>query len=525
MHRFNFCAEPLIRVLYRDGAAGSLSLPSVLAETMAGEDRIATFPSLRAHQRHAWHAMVAQLGALATMALGATEPPMTEAGWRDGLQALTPDDPEAPWSLVTPPDRPALLQPPLPGGDASALKNRITTPDDLDMLLTARNHDLKRATMADAEPEDWLFALISLQTMEGFLGAGNYGISRMNGGFANRPALGIAPPGGPGAHLRRDILRLLELRPTLPERGYSQSGGIALVWLRPWDGASSLGRHELDPYYIEICRRVRLIASDGRVSALAGGSAGPRIAEAPGGVTGDPWAPLVAEKQGAIKVFTPDSRGFGYSRMVDLMVPASNLEAPLQLPSANDTASDLVLVARALVRGQGKTEGYHERRVPAPRKIARMFGSKSEAQRVAEAARLRVKEAGIMSWNVLRPALIALFENGPERDALDLRNKDAERKARGFLDAFEQFVDRDFFPDLWAELEEEDSERRAAAHRAWVRKLLAHAEALLHAADERVGRSTQRRYRARVRAKDILHGRARANPDLNDYFQTDNHAS
>jgi CRISPR system Cascade subunit CasA len=205
--------------------------------------------------------------------------------------------------------------------------------------------------------------------------------------------------------------------------------------------------------------------------------------------------------------------------MVDLMAPASNLEAPLQIPSAADAANDLVLVARALVRGQGKTEGYHERRIPAPRKIARMLGSKSEAQRIAEAARLRVREAGIMAWNVLRPALMALFENGPERDALDLRNKDAERKARSFLDAFEQFVDRSFFPDLWAELEEESAECRAVTHRAWMHKLLAHAETLLRAADERVGRSTQRRYRARVRAQAILHGSARANPALRDYFQ------
>lgn len=521
----NFCVEPLIRVLYRDGSPGLLSLPGVLAEAMASEDRMSTFPSLRAHQRHAWHAMLAQLGALATLALGKVEPPVTEVGWRDGLRALAPDDTDdAPWTLVTPADRPALLQPPLPGGDVSALKNRVTAPDELDMLVTARNHDLKRAVMVDAEPEDWLFALASLQTMEGFLGAGNYGISRMNGGFANRPALGIAPPGGPGGHLRRDILRLLELRPELPERGYAPSGGTALVWLRPWDGTSSLNRDELDPYYIEICRRVRLAEHGGRIIALAGGSAAPRIAAPTGGVTGDPWAPLVADKQGAIRVFTPDPGGFGYRRMVDLMMPASNLEAPLQIPSAKDAAHDLMLVARALVRGQGKTEGYHERRVPAPRKIARMLGSTSEAQRVAGAARLRVREAGIMSWNVLRPALMALFENGPERGALDLRNKDAERKARGFLDAFERFVDRDFFPDLWAELEDEDAEARAAAHRAWMNKLLAQADTLLRAADERVGRSTQRRYRARVRAQAILHGNARANPALQDYFRKGNDA-
>jgi CRISPR system Cascade subunit CasA len=123
----------------------------VLAEAMAAADLIGTFPSLRAHQRHAWHAMLAQLGALATLALGAAEPPVTEEGWRNGLRALTPEHShDAPWSLVTPPGSPALLQPPLPRGEMSALRNRITTPDELDMLVTARNHDLKQSVMADS---------------------------------------------------------------------------------------------------------------------------------------------------------------------------------------------------------------------------------------------------------------------------------------------------------------------------------------------------------------------------------------
>jgi CRISPR system Cascade subunit CasA len=47
--------------------------------------------------------------------------------------------------------------------------------------------------MTVATPEHWFYALLTLQTMQGFLGAGNYGISRMNGGFASRPSVGLAP--------------------------------------------------------------------------------------------------------------------------------------------------------------------------------------------------------------------------------------------------------------------------------------------------------------------------------------------
>jgi CRISPR system Cascade subunit CasA len=62
------------------------------------------------------------------------------------------------------------------------------------MLVTAKNHDVKAARLTEAGIDDWLFALVTLQTMEGIGGRNNYGVSRMNGGFANRPGFSIAPP-------------------------------------------------------------------------------------------------------------------------------------------------------------------------------------------------------------------------------------------------------------------------------------------------------------------------------------------
>ena len=61
------------------------------------------------------------------------------------------------------------------------------------MLVTSKNHDLKSAVAVQAGVDDWIFALITLQTMEGFGGAGNYGISRMNGGLGSRPAFSLVP--------------------------------------------------------------------------------------------------------------------------------------------------------------------------------------------------------------------------------------------------------------------------------------------------------------------------------------------
>jgi CRISPR system Cascade subunit CasA len=226
---YNLLSNALIRVTVSSGGNCRLSLPGVLAALM--RDEIAAFPALRAHQRHAWHAFLVQLGALALLAMDHPQAPETEEGWGQLLRRLTPDHlDDAPWRLVSPLNHPALLQPAVPSGNENQLKHAVDTPDALDMLVTAKNHDLKQKVMDGAALDDWLFALVTLQTMEGFLGAGNYGISRMNGGFANRPALGIAPPGGPGAHVRRDVARLIELRGHVPgHAGFRNSGGVALV--------------------------------------------------------------------------------------------------------------------------------------------------------------------------------------------------------------------------------------------------------------------------------------------------------
>ena len=93
------------------------------------------------------------------------------------LRLLAPGFPgDEPWCLVVKdPPSPAFMQCPVTDGLGSYKRSR-TTPDDLDLLVTSKNHDLKSATGRESQAEDWLFALISLQTMAGFLGAGNYGI-------------------------------------------------------------------------------------------------------------------------------------------------------------------------------------------------------------------------------------------------------------------------------------------------------------------------------------------------------------
>lgn len=515
----NTLLVPLIRVVAADGTAATMTLPGVLARLM--RDDVAAFPALRAHQRHAWHSFLVLLSANALHRAGRAHPPDSEAEWCVLLRGLTPDHADdAPWCLMAPPDRPALLQPAIPSGVLAELKNVIATPDALDMLVTAKNHDLKQAVMVAARPDDWLFALLTLQTMEGFLGAGNYGISRMNGGFANRAALGIAPPGGPGAHVRRDVIRLLALRGALPgATGYAAEGGLALVWLASWDGTTSLRQDALDEWYIEICRRVRLTLHDGVLGARVVGSKAERILPIDGGVTGDPWSPIVIEKGGAAKSLTVNAQGFGYRRMVEFMFSDGNVKpSALQTEASTDAPQGLELVARALVRGQGKTEGYHERRVPLSKRGPRRGpGQGVFIDLRAAAARERVRLAGEMQDRVLKPALLALFQNGP--DKIDFRDKDSNHKAEGFLHQFDTLVDQSFFDDLWRETDEDEPEARHLARTDWVVQMRRHAESVLHGAETAAARSSRRKYRAIVRAADRLSAGARFSELLKPYLE------
>lgn len=207
--------DPLVPTHSCDGTAEALSLPD-LYEAMA-QDRVSSFPALRPHQRHAWRAFLAQLGVMAIHRAGLDGPPASAADWRSALRGLTPDFAhDEPWRLVVDdPARPAFLQCPSPAG-LGEYRGRVSTPDDLDILVTSKNHDMKRSIAAAGTPADWVFALISIQIAGPFLGAGNYGVARMNGGFSSRPCLGLAPPdAGPGGHLYRDLDAMLAHRPAL----------------------------------------------------------------------------------------------------------------------------------------------------------------------------------------------------------------------------------------------------------------------------------------------------------------------
>ncbi len=520
----NSITEPVIRMYPSTGSRLEASLPEVYAALIA--DEVDAFPTLRPHQRHAWHAFLVQLGAMAMHGAGKDGPPTETDEWADLLRRLTPDYPDdEPWHLVVEDiTKPAFMQPPARSKEREKdYKSLVETPDELDMLVTSKNHDLKSSVAAQAGVDDWIFALITLQTMEGFGGAGNYGISRMNGGLGSRPAFTLAPFNQtPGAHVRRDITALLEYLPTLLSEYPMTEVGHALLWTLPWDGTpvETLLLNNLGPLYIEVCRRVRLRSdTDGQLYAIRTSSRAARIeGKNLKGRTGDPWTPTNSKREGL--PLTLGAGGFNYKRVTDYLTSGDWSSPALLHPTQAEQRSPdtMQLVARAMVRGQGKTEGYHERSIPIGHKLKTAMQRRDGTQELGDIAKARIEEVGTVQ-RILSHAIQVFAARGdsgkvsPEHRVL----------ARPWLNRLDEIIDARFFEDLQTEFEAEANERQGIRNQ-WLMNgsngVVDHARALLHDAEDSLPCPAIHRYRARVRADGLFEGRIRGNNGLPEIFAT-----
>lgn len=508
----NILEDPVIRISISSGANEQASLPAVYAALM--RDEIDAFPALRPHQRHAWHAFLAQLGAMAMHRAGLDEPPDSSEEWGRILRGLTVEFPEdEPWRLlVNDITKPAFMQPPAGSNDRlKDYKTVVPTPDGLDMLVLSKNHDIKSAVAARAEADDWIFALITLQTMEGFSGAGNYGISRMNGGLGSRAAFSLTPSTKPGAHLRRDLKGLSERWDSLVADYPMGDDGIALLWTHPWDGSKSeaLLPNQLNPYYIEICRRIRLrVSARGDLYGLRTSSKGARIeSKTLNGITGDPWLPINRKES---KALTLANGGFTYRRVTEYLT-STNWEPPALLKpirSEQDTSEPTLLLARALVRGQGKTEGYYERVIPVSHKAKRALLRRESMNELGRIAQSRIENIGTVQ-RILSHAIQVFAARG------DSQNLNAEHRnlARPWLSRLDEFVDVHFFDGLQAEFGTEDKEERGRIRKEWLlddeNGVVNRARRVLREAEEAMPCPAIHRYRARANAESLFEGRIR----------------
>ena len=514
---FNILTDRLIRFKTDDNSIFEASLPEVYAALM--NDVVASFPALRPHQRHAWHAVLVQLGAIAMHRASIAEPPDDADEWRRIIRALTPGYPDdEPWQLVVDDiTNPAFMQPPASSeGKIGDYKSTVATPDELDMLVTSKNHDLKAAVASYGNIDDWLFALISLQTSEGFLGAGNYGISRMNGGLGCRPAFSLTPSARPGKHAHRDIRALLNSREKLLDAHdlFLTEVGIALLWLSQWDGTRpEMITAGLDPFYIEICRRIRiLVSADRDLFAIRATSKAARInSRALKGVTGDPWSPISSKD---VKSLTLSQAGFRYRRTAEYL--STDWKQPVLFQPLTDEKGTMTLVARGMVRGQGKTEGYHERTVEFRPTTVGAFGRPEGQDELGVISRERIEDIRLLH-RILRHA-ISIFAAGGDTDSVSDEHRD---RANVWVNKHDDMVDRDFFEDLQDEFEEEGAERRDRARNNWRRRLIDEARALLNQAEDTLPCPAIQRYRARVRAESVFEGRIRSSNGFPELYTSE----
>jgi CRISPR system Cascade subunit CasA len=492
----NLLAEALLSLDLGGGTRERSTLAGAMARLARGERF--EFAALQAHQLQPWESLLVQVGALATHAHGAI--PEGEAAWRDALLALTGGALE-PWCLVVDDlTKPAFMQPPVAGEDFTKKGERERCPDAIDLLVTSKNHDVKQARAAHPTPELWAFALVSLQTMEGFGGAFNYGIARMNGGYGSRPSVGLTSALPLAARFRRDLARWNDERTRLAERfGYRAEGGVALTWCAPWDGVKALSLGELDPCFIEVCRRLRLVREGEEVVLARSTSKSRRIdADTLKGVTGDIWTPV--KRGDEPTAFTAPPTGVGYKVLRDVLL-SDDYDPPAALEAREGDKGEMFAVVRVLARGQGKTAGLHERVVPVPGKKRGLFAKGDERARAGTLSKRRVEQVGEVQRKVLHPALCALLQAAP--DKLDLTDDRTQRWRR----AHDERIDPRFFEDLWRDLDVDLTE----ADRRWLNTCIQLAREVFESALDAVPLPSERAYKARVMAQRVFEGSARKN--------------
>ena len=520
----NFLTDPLIRIRTHGEKSRELTLPGVLAAL--ARDGIASYPGLRPHQTPAWHMFLVQLAALALQRAGERDLSNDADHWAELLRGLTPEFPaDEPWHLIVE-DRakPAFMQ--SPESEGIKYTGVVMAADQLDMLITSKNHDLKQAIAEQGEADEWLFALVSLQTGEGYNGAGNQGIARMNGGSSSRVCMSVTPlPDGgatatPGLRWRWEVAKLIRVRESELQEwsslDYPAEGGRSLLWLSPWPEGNQLQFGELDIWFIEICRRVRVSAAGKGIIAQVGTSKAARIdAKSVNGVAGDPWAP-VNIKEG--KSLTLGEQPLSY-RLLSKLLFGDKDTRDWQLPvlakiarPEKKEAGNWLLSLQVIGRGNSKTYGYRERYLVLPAAFAEAVSDPEERTEMGEASKALI--ADVSSFKQAMRNAIALFVVGGD-DKATISKEDYAR-AEPFQDRLDAEADRIFFDHLWRQVEARRADKargdgenteRFKAERRFREELLQIARELLDEALGSLPCPAAYRHRARVRAESQFIGR------------------
>lgn len=398
-------SSPMIRRIGADGEQRTGDLYDTFAAL--ARDEVDHFTALRPHQREIWHMFMVQVATLAIENTGLAEIPRDATEWRRILHALTPQWPDGePWHMVVDdPNVPALMQPVV---DPATFNKQDDTPDRIDVIVAGRNHDVKKSVIDRPQDDDWLFALVTLQTSEGVMGAGTKSVSRINGGYAARMTMRLAPAGGASSSFLRDVSILLRTRRNAP---YSGNGPI-LTWTTQWaDDHVSHEALSLDPLYVEVSRRIRLRNVEGVIRAFRAPSPKQGMVRSDRGLCNCPWTPVVLDAKNEDKAFnnspTPGRR------IVETLLDRVHIRRPLLAEVHPEDGPGGTLVIRGLRRDQGATDRFDIYHLP--------LGPDDPADGVARIERetADAKAAGTGAWNALRIALLSAKQGAPDRVRFD----------------------------------------------------------------------------------------------------------
>jgi CRISPR system Cascade subunit CasA len=503
----NLLTDLVFRVRTPEGPA-TASLPELLA--LLGEDRVESLPGLQRHQEDAFHIFCCYLAGAVLVRQGEAAPRQSVAFWLKGIRTLTQQEgceDDSAWTLIVDdPSKPAFLQP--PSTDQATFdreyKPRAMTPDALDVLQTARNHDVKSTRATAINAEGWLFALVSLQTTIGYMGAKTYGISRMNSGSGSRPCVTWRHGFRFGARFLRDVKTIIEHRPTLLEPPHPyHAAGKTLLWIDAWNGTTSLPLARLDPFYIEIARRVRMVKSHGAIAAFSATSTATRIAaDQMKGNVGDPWIPINRKTNGALTV---SEAGLTPKLLRDLVFGDGELE-PAAMQKEPQASSSGWMTASVFVRGNCTTDGFHEAAIRIPETAGfAIFGGGIQRDRLTTRSKKGLDLAKEIRSN-LGSALFSLMEGGPSDINFD--NRQVKDWVNSATTRFATNWSHLYFDWLWSTVDIPDD---TDAIRPWFNELRQLAQGTLDRAAERAPQRHGRSYRAKTKAQGIFFGSLKKN--------------
>lgn len=502
-------SDPLISVRTNEGAR-RVNLPELLAGLSAGT--VEGYTSLRAHQVDPWHVFLVQLAASIQARKPTPTLPSDPNYWREGLLDLAHGIETAWHLLVEDVTQPAFMQHPWKSWDAEAgdygvkkarkqtvFDAKATTPDELDVLVTSKNHDVKIARIGADAIEAWLYALLLLQGTSGFLGQGNYGVVRMNGGFASRPIVSWTVSRHPSGRFYDEVRRICQLRDeTIRIYGYANRGAV-LTWLTSWNRSThQFQLKELEPWFIEAPRPVRLIATQQGIIALGATSKarqiGPKTLE--NGDVGDPWIPInISDKKKGRSAMTLSAEGFTPQRLCELLFEDGFELTALQQPQHGE--GEGWFICSCLARGQGKTEGFHRQEICIPPKVRLALMNGEQRDTLKQLAKKLLGAAKDVQ-KTLDTALVVLAEGGPDKADFDRLSPWLEGARKDFAQQWKT----QYFPTLWRGVQEDHE----AVFDDWCLQMVDIAQKLLDEAAQRLPLPVNRTWRAITQAQRAFFG-------------------